>query len=82
MISKLVWIYENNDKKKKVEENAYNWVIGNLIWEKNIVPHFHEVFTAAKQVKVKRLQQNSAVSKQQVESLDLDNVIYGNIGID
>lgn len=65
MIQKMLYVYNNPDVKKQVEDNAYNWVTKNLQWERDIVPKFDRVFTAACQLKNKRIEEIKSRIKQQ-----------------
>lgn len=66
MVAKMLWMYNNPEACRKMEENAYTWAKQSLSWEKNIVPRFHEAFTKAKAAKLQRIQQ--AAMRQQVQT--------------
>lgn len=57
MVQKLKFVHDNPEVKAKVEENAYNWVTTKLRWDKDIVPKFDRIFTAAYNQKVSIEQQ-------------------------
>lgn len=57
MVSKLVWMYQNPEACRKMEENAYRWTKNCLVWEDHIVPRFHEIFSKCKEAKKAREQQ-------------------------
>lgn len=69
MIHKMKYVYDNPDIKAQVEENAYNWVTTQLRWDENVVPKFDRVFTAAYNLKQKRIQdmQTRAVQQNQFQ---------------
>lgn len=66
MVAKMKFIYDNPGACRKVEQNAFDWAIKNLNWEKNIVPQFHKAFVDAKNVKNGRIQQIMAQRQQQL----------------
>lgn len=66
LVKKMVWVYNNQDLCREVEERAYDWV-QTLNWSENIVPNFHEVFQAA--AKKKRVTTGQIVD----ESLSIIN---------
>lgn len=57
MVSKMVWLYNNQDFCTNMTTNAYNWALQNLSWTKHIAPQFHSIFLQAKQLKEHRIMQ-------------------------
>ncbi len=80
MISKLKFLYDNPVLKTQLEENAYSWVKNNITWDKHIVPHFHEVFSGAKKLKLNRIQRK--VENKESSIKVLDNVYFGTLKVD
>lgn len=57
MVAKMKWVHDNPEASEKITENAYKWVTENIQWGSHIVPKFHKIFSAAKNLKIQRLQQ-------------------------
>lgn len=55
LVNKLRFLYENPEFCRKMEDNAYNWALTELSWEKKVVPAFHSAFLEAKKLKQSRL---------------------------
>jgi glycosyltransferase involved in cell wall biosynthesis len=47
MVDKLVHIYNNRDEAASKAENAYNWIINSMDWQKSIIPQWVQVFDEA-----------------------------------
>jgi len=47
MLQKMLWVYNNPERCRQVEDRAYKWVDSSLNWSKNIVPNFNQVFQSA-----------------------------------
>ena len=62
MVHKMLFAYSKPEFREKMEDNAYNWVKDNLSWSRDVVPQFHKVFSAAKELKADRIKGNNLMS--------------------
>lgn len=47
MVEKMLYVYDNKKEVAQKTETAYNWVIGTLDWQRNIVPVWDKLITEA-----------------------------------
>lgn len=69
LVEKMVLLYEDEEYRIKLEENAYKWTQEELSWERDIVPKIDFLFSTAKQIRDQRIaqiiQQQQAAARQQ-----------------
>lgn len=66
MVRQMKFLYDNPGFVTQMTENAYNWVINNILWDKHVTPKFNEVFKFAKKVKMDRIAQMQARQAQPI----------------
>lgn len=77
MIAKMKYLYDNPEVRRGLEQNAYDWALNTITWEKHIVPNFDKVFKSAKTLKKERLARNEAkAATNNEDKITVDTNVY------
>ncbi len=67
MAAKMLWMYKNKAKVKRMVDKSYKWVGNNLTWDKHIVPQWTKLIDGALEHPEQKKTKISAGTKDYIE---------------